>query len=229
MKKRFAEAGITIEQIIDGTTGCQIWFFINMMERECITSVEEQIDGSAAVTLSSVDDLLTIPEDFYLLTGHQKTGANSCVFGSFVAKDKSVEILGGITLEEVAAKGLFEPMIRETVADAEAIPDIASPDRSLLENPKDLLAAFDPWGLKPAWFNDLSKHPWLNEAKKIPGKPGRGGFAALFCPYEVMQGMANESRKSRLTEQRGWDILEKNFPRVFANFEIGKPDFNQSD
>ena len=233
MKKRFKYASITPEQIVDGTTNCHISFFINVADRECIISVEEKIDGSALVTLSSIDDLLKIPEDFYELTGHQLTGANSCVFNSFIFNGTTIDILRGITLEDVVAQGLFEPLPDEedatAGADDETTTGIESIDYSLLENPTALLEAFSQSGLQPAWFNMLSKHPWLNASKKIPGKPGRGGFPALFCPYQVMVGLVNESRKSKLTEQRGWNILEKKFPYAYARHEIGKPDFDQSD
>lgn len=233
MKKRFTDAGITQEQIVDGTTSCRISFLMNVADRECILAVEEKIDGSALVTLSSVDDLLKIPEGFYELTGHQLTGANSCVFNSFIFNGTTIDILRGITLEDVVAQGLFKPLTNEeyaiAVADDETTTGIEAIDYSLLSNPEALLEAFSQSGLQPGWFKDLSNHPWLNAAKVIPGKSGRGGFPALFCPYQVMVGLVNKSRKSKLTEQRGWNILEKKFPYAYARHEIGKPDFDQSD
>ena len=113
--------------------------------------------------------------------------------------------------------------------DSKKTPDIASPDYSVLANPEQLLAAFRLHGLKKNWFNDLSNHPWLNSAKQVMGKSGRGGFPPYFCPYKVMLGLLNKSRSSRLTEERAWQILETEFPHAYAKFEIGKPDFGQSE
>ncbi len=107
MLKRASEVGVTIEQIIDGTTGCDIWFFINVAQRECIISVEEQADGSAVVLFSTVDDLLVIPDDFYQLTHHQKTGANSCVFNSFLMNGHPYGLIDGISGKEVFEQGCF--------------------------------------------------------------------------------------------------------------------------
>ena len=107
MLKRASEVGVTIEQIIDGTTGCDIWFFINVAKRECIISVEEQSDGSAIVLFSTVDDLLVIPEDFYQLTHHQKTGANSCVFNSFLMNGHPYGLIDGINEKEVFEQACF--------------------------------------------------------------------------------------------------------------------------
>jgi len=107
MLKRASEVGVTIEQIIDGTTGCDIWFFINVAQRKCIISVEEQSDGSAVVSFSTVDDLLMIPDEFYQLTHHQKTGANSCVFNSFLMNGHPYGLIEGISGKEVFEQGCF--------------------------------------------------------------------------------------------------------------------------
>jgi hypothetical protein len=113
MLKRASEAGVTIEQIIDGTTGCDIWFFINVAQRECIISVDEQSDGSAVVSLSTVDDLLRIPGDFYQLTHHQKTGANSCVFNSFLMNDHPYGLMDGISEKEIFEQGCFVSLAKK--------------------------------------------------------------------------------------------------------------------
>jgi hypothetical protein len=107
MLKRATEAGVTIDQIVDGTTGCDIWFFINVAQRECIISVKEQADGSAVVLFSTVDDLLVIPDDFYQLTHHQKIGANSCVFNSFLMNDHPYGLTDGISEKEIFEQGCF--------------------------------------------------------------------------------------------------------------------------
>lgn len=233
MRRRFNEADITLEQIIDGTTECNIWFFINVADRKCILSVNEQIDGSAVVELSSVDDLLTIPEDFYMLRDHQRIGANACVFNAFHFKEQTIALMKGVTAEEVIAQGLFEPVsgAEELTTDkaGKEHKTSAAVDYAVLADPEMLLDAFERWGLKKQWFRDVAKHPWLKEAKRVSGKPGRGGFPAFYCPYAVMQGMLSDSRKSKLSVKKGWEILENKFSKAYLVFESSKPDFQQSD
>ena len=108
MRKRFKDAGISLEQIVDGTTGCHIWFFINVAERKCFMSTEEHSDGSVDLIFSTIEDWLTIPENFYPLTGREVKGANACVFGSFLVDGKPYTLLEGITAQEVIDQGLFE-------------------------------------------------------------------------------------------------------------------------
>jgi len=227
MLKRASEAGITIEQIIDGTTGCDIWFFINVAQRECITLVEEQADGSAVVLFSTVDDLLVIPDDFYLLKNYQKTGANSGVFHSFSFNGNTYDIMDGVSAEEVLEQGLFEKITLPAVDSTQK--NNLNPDYSVLAQPKDLLRAFGRRGLKEDWFNDLGNISWLRDAKRVDGKSGRGGFPAYFCPYAVMQGMVFKSKKCKLPEERGWIIFENEFPVAYAKYEMAKPNFDQSE
>ena len=227
MLKRATEAGVIIDQIVDGTTGCNIWFFINVAHRECIISVEEQADGSALVSLSNADDLLVIPDDFYLLTNYQKTGAYSGVFHSFSFNGNTYEIMDGISAQEVLEQGLFEKL-KLPVVDSSSNNNL-NPDFTVLAQPKDLLEAFGRRGLKEAWFNDLGNISWLRVAKRVDGKSGRGGFPAYFCPYAVMQGMVFKSRKCNLPEERGWSILENKFPVAYAKYEMAKPNFDQSE
>ena len=108
MRKRFKDAGINLEQIVDGTTGCEIWFFINVADRKCFISTEEHSDGSVDLILSSLEDWLTIPEGFYKLAGREVKGANACVFSSFLVDGKPYVLLEGITAQEVIEQGLFE-------------------------------------------------------------------------------------------------------------------------
>jgi hypothetical protein len=233
MRRRCSEVNIKLEQIIDGTTECKIWFFINVADRECILSVNEQSDGSAVIEFSSVDDLLKIPEDFYVLTDHQKTGANACVFNAFHFKEQKIALMKGVTAEEVLAQGLFEPVAgvgELTINEAgKEHKTSAAVDYAVLADPEMLLDAFERWGLKKQWFRDVAKHPWLKEAKRVSGKPGRGGFPAYYCPHAVMQGMLRDSRKSKLSEKQGWKILENKFSKAYLVFEPLKPDFQQSE
>jgi hypothetical protein len=108
VRKRFKDAGITLEQIGDGTTGCEIWFYINVADRKCFMSTEEHSDGSVDLILSSIEDWLTIPEDFYKLVGREVKGANACVFSSFLVGGKPYVLWEGITAQEVIDQGFFE-------------------------------------------------------------------------------------------------------------------------
>ena len=115
MRKRYKDAGITLEQIIDGTTGCHIWFHIDVAERECFMSEEEQIDGSVILNISGIEDWATIPPDFYQLGGREVRGANTCIFGSFIAEGKTYTLLKSIPAQEVVEQAFFESLICEEV------------------------------------------------------------------------------------------------------------------
>jgi hypothetical protein len=127
VRKRFKDAGITLEQIVDGTTGCEIWFFINVADRKCFMSTEEHSDGSVDLILSTFEDWLTIPEGFYKLAGREVKGANACVFSSFLVDGKLYVLLEGITAQEVIEQGLFEILevdeqdVNESAIGAEAV------------------------------------------------------------------------------------------------------------
>jgi hypothetical protein len=101
-------------------------------------------------------------------------------------------------------------------------------DTSVLAAPYELLAVFERWGLKKYWFNDLKNHKWLEDTRKVKGKGGRNAALPLFCPYEVMLGLRKESRsaKDRFSENKGWRLLQENFPKTFARFESLAPDFD---
>ena len=107
MRKRFKDANISLEQIVDGTTNCQIWFFIDVSERRCFMSEEEQSDGSVIFKISAIEDWATIPRDFYPLGEREITGANACVFGSFIVGDKPYTLLESIGVQEVIEQGFF--------------------------------------------------------------------------------------------------------------------------
>lgn len=110
MRNRFKDAGITLEQIVDGTTGCHIWFHIDVTQRKCFMSREEQIDGPVILNLSSIEDWATIPPDFYQLGGREVKGAYTCVFGSFIVDGKPYTLWESIPAQEVIDQGFFEPL-----------------------------------------------------------------------------------------------------------------------
>ena len=105
-------------------------------------------------------------------------------------------------------------------------------DLAVLATPAQLLGAFGQWGLKRGWFNEPRKHPWLLAARKQPGKGGNKPIAPLYCPYEAMIGLTTQSRPRnaavRTSKEKGFKLLERFFPAVYAKFEIMAPDADQS-
>lgn len=91
-----------------------------------------------------------------------------------------------------------------------------------------LLAAFEDWGLKAAWFRALQGHQWLLNARRQEGVGGRGGRKALFCPYAVMVGLTKDikarSKDEKLPFNEGVRILRSRFPKA-ADEHI--PDYMQ--
>ncbi len=84
--------------------------------------------------------------------------------------------------------------------------------------------AFGVWGLKPGWFDNFKDRRWLRDARKRKGQGQRGHTVKpLFCPYEVMQGLVKTVRGRRMSEAKGWDVLEHKFPATYSRFSIGDP------
>jgi hypothetical protein len=98
-------------------------------------------------------------------------------------------------------------------------------DFTLLATPEALLDAFKQWGLNPDWFKDLYSHKWLLSARRVKGRGQRGRRAlALFCPFEVMQGLITSVRGvKRISPEKAWSVLEHKFPKIYANFSVSDP------
>ena len=100
----------------------------------------------------------------------------------------------------------------------------AAPDYARLATRDDLVAAFGPFGLKRTWFDDLGSRQWLLGARKVLGRGQRDWRREpLFCPFEVMTGLVGKSRKSRLSTDAGWRVLEHKFPATYAAKSVGDP------
>ena len=90
-------------------------------------------------------------------------------------------------------------------------------DFDLLATRAQLLTAFEIWGLKPSWFNELNSHLWLKAARRFKGQGQRGHVVEpLFCPLAVMGGLVTSirGRKTPMSPEKGWDILDHHFPNV---------------
>ena len=98
-------------------------------------------------------------------------------------------------------------------------------DFDLLATRDQLLTAFKAWGLQSAWFGDLNSHSWLKAARRIKGQGQRGHIIEpLFCPLAVMNGLSTSIRgRDRLSQTKGWSILEHHFPQVSHANSIADP------
>ena len=100
----------------------------------------------------------------------------------------------------------------------------ALPDWALLATRDALVQAFGAFGLKREWFSDLSSRRWLHDARKVKGQGQRGRVVEpMFCPFEVMNGMVNNSRSSKLSATAGWRLLMHHFPNVYRANEVADP------
>ena len=74
---------------------------------------------------------------------------------------------------------------------ATGIPQSSAPlDVTVLATPDRLLSVFGQWGLKKNWFDSPRKQAWLWSARKQNGIGGNSPSPPLYCPHEVMVGLA---------------------------------------
>lgn len=135
-----------------------------------------------------------------------------------------------LTSELTEIIGRMREMECETPTSSSAIAPRAAdrtspaPDYARLATPDDLIAAFGGFGLKQSWFDDLNSRQWLLKARKVRGQGQRGRRCApLYCPFEVMMGLVEKSRKSQLSVNAGWRILEQRFPAAYERWSVGDP------
>lgn len=106
-----------------------------------------------------------------------------------------------------------------------ANPDTSNPiDIATLASPDELLKAFSKWGLRKAWFNSPRNHQWLFNARKRVGIGGNRPKPPLYCPYEVMLGLAGRIRRGpdappRISIENGWSLLTRWFPTAYEKFK----------
>lgn len=133
-------------------------------------------------------------------------------------------VLHDAKLKELAAELTAVSDRMRSLAVALAGDVYTPPDYARLATPDELVAAFGSYGLKRSWFDDLKGRKWLLEARKVLGQGQRGRRCKpLFCPFEVMTGLIDKSRTSKLSPKAGWRILEQEFPAVYAAKSVGDP------
>jgi len=100
-------------------------------------------------------------------------------------------------------------------------------DYGLLATRDQLISAFGlATKMDMSWFKSMNYSPGLQSARKVKGHGQRGHtLEPLFCPYEVMEWLIGpRRRKGRpLNKDKGWLLLEQNFPRVYNINSIGDP------
>lgn len=110
-----------------------------------------------------------------------------------------------------------------------AAPKNAPTDFTILATRQQLIDAFGAFsGMNADWFRNLKDSPALLAARKVKGQGGRSHIAEpYFCPLEVMQSLINPVRRRRegrrMSESKGWELLEQYFPKVYATNSVGDP------
>lgn len=103
----------------------------------------------------------------------------------------------------------------------------AAYDFSILATRYQLIEAFGRFtGMDGSWFKNIKDTPALLAARKVTGQGGRGHIKEpRFCPFEVMQWLADSKRRKgrKLGTEKAWEILEKNFHKVYIVHEIADP------
>lgn len=100
-------------------------------------------------------------------------------------------------------------------------------DFAMLASREQLIGAFGNFtGMDATWFRNLKDAPALRAARKVTGQ-GRRGHTEVpwFCPFEVMQWLVSPNRRKgrKLGAEKAWELLERNFPRVYSVRSVGDP------
>lgn len=128
------------------------------------------------------------------------------------------ELKAEVSSEPPKSGVTVEPVVQESVGF----------DIRLHATREQLIEAFGSFtGINKGWFANLKDTPALLKARKSPGQGGRGNIMPpYFCPFEVMQWLTDPKRKKgnrRMSEEKGWEMLEKYFPRVYAKYAAADP------
>lgn len=139
---------------------------------------------------------------------------------------------GVVEFAEIQAWGLTEGWCFEKCVDG----DITTPaptddengtlDFAMVTTRTKLIDTFGTFtGMDTTWFDNLTDTPKLNAARKHKGQGGRKHAEPLFCPYEVMQWLADPKRKKGrpLSDTTAWRLLKNHFPMVYNRYSIGDP------
>jgi hypothetical protein len=183
---------------------------------------------AAALYQAHRQDLEDAAAHWDLVCEQQRVEAELRRWRSLTPQTVTEAALHDTKLGELAAKlasisSLTQPMT--PLANLELTDGANAPlNPALLATRDELYAAFGSFGLKKTWFNELNSHHWLLMARKVGGLGQRSWRREpLFCPYEVMTGLVEKSRKGRISIDTGWRVLEHKFPDSYAAFSAGDP------
>lgn len=204
----------------------KIWKqFISSLKTLCPDSSDLPNDLTIAILPAStfvyLEDLQRVYEDLYL-PDRADLGAYT------VAEREDFQLQNPTFIPDPLVKLTFEgfqnPVDFQNEPEAQ-LQDDNPLDFALLATRADLLTAYEVWGLKKQWFDELNSHTWLKEARRQIGQGQRGHVVEpLFCPYLVMFGLVKIIRgKKRISEEKGWDLLQRHFPRVYQVKSVGDP------
>jgi len=100
-------------------------------------------------------------------------------------------------------------------------------DQLRLATRGELIAAFGAFsGMDESWFANVKDSPRLLAARKITGHGGRRRLREpMFCPLEVMLWIVDPARRKgrKVSVGKGWELLEKHFPLVYAANSVADP------
>lgn len=112
-----------------------------------------------------------------------------------------------------------------------APPIVADIDFTVLATREQLITAFGAFtGMDGSWFRNIKDTPRLDAARKVIGQGGRSNIAEpWFCPFEVMQWLADPKRRKgrqgrkQLSKDKAWELLERHFLKVYNVYSMGDP------
>ena len=80
-------------------------------------------------------------------------------------------------------------------------------------------------GMDRSWFRCLKDAPALLAARRVKGRGMRHSVEPWFCPYSVMCWLIDPKRRRgrKLSQDKGWDLLEKNFPDAYVKVSTVDP------
>jgi len=170
------------------------------------------------------EDAIKDAQLLYRAFQKEKSGNHPVMSSQFEIQQFSrKEIDRWLLLNDISSQYAFVP--------TEPRPYVQPIDPSVLATPKQLLAAFESWGLKERWFDEPKKHLWLLHARKVLGKGGNRPIPPLYCPYEVMVGLRTKTRSGRkpFSEDKGLKVLKAHFPATFNRLEGFLPPDDRSN
>lgn len=151
--------------------------------------------------------------------GVQAALLNICMDNLFAAGDDVVAQASSCASTDPAVPCPWRPAPRQHAG--EPI------DHAKLATRQQLIDAFGRFtGMNASWFKRLKDMPQLQGARKVIGQGGRGRIVEpLFCPFEVMKWLTDPHRRNLghrqpLSQNKGWELLERNFPRAYAHHSV---------